>query len=268
MASFFSIFLLTSCGKESPKLTQDEIALNSILSNRSEIIGDACFDDEKGSCQPTKHVFEHVFLPDYPDCDLTVEIMACVIDAGFGVEIIASDYHITNLTSCPELLGDIADLVLNEETPAGQLNEFITKIDYQVFTKLEDHFYARFGKNNDCGQNGGTFVVEYVRTACQSVCLYELIQDDPRGPTGDGDGSRNVKVSGFIKTPCDTDGCCLRHTDICYDPIHNMLVKTTSSNVIGQDPFKPCEGGLNDLPILPTGYKLVSCSPCLVTCDQ
>ena len=67
--------------------------------------------------------------------------------------------------------------------------------------------------------------MEYVRTACQSVCPMNLFKTIPEGQQGMVMDQENVKVSGFIKTPCDTDGCCLRHTDICYDPIHNMLVK-------------------------------------------
>ncbi|MEZ4910167.1 MAG: hypothetical protein R2774_04840 [Saprospiraceae bacterium] len=261
---FFILSLfLSSCADEISK-TQDSASTN--VSSRSGLLGDSCFEEEVGQCDVLAYNFINVEVDGY-DCLLNITVEACVEVSEFATVVTVGDYHITNLSNCPDILIPLSDLILNEETPKGEINQFISDIDNLIFPVLDSLLYLRFGKNNDCYTSAGTFTTEYIRTSCKSICLYELIQDDPRGPTGDEGGARSTPISGFIKSPCDSDGCCIRSTTICFNTETNQIDFNTTVTLQGGGPAKVCDGGSPDIPDIPVGYKIVACSPCIATCE-
>jgi Fe-S cluster assembly iron-binding protein IscA len=248
--------LFLSCAKE--QSTKLETALTPLA-------GESCLKTSittSGCALQSPITFNVTNLPGYPGCSFSVTVEVCLeIDVNGNTYLTVGDYTMGNHT-CQALVDSLSALFL---TPTEiDDNEFISRFDKLMFTRLEDYLFAHFGGNIQCGSFRNV-TITFIRQACTAICFYEytIIKE------GDG-GSRVPMPTNFVRTTCSTEGCCRRETRLCFNPTTNMLDKTTSTttypgNVTAQN---ACSGGEMIPPVIPRGTQLTHCNSCAFSCTN
>ncbi len=211
-------------------------------------------------------------LDEYPGCTFSIKVNYCqAYGPGLVREIFVTNYTILNLAGCPELLDAWAEIILNEESTEGQINEFVNALDLLIYTRLENFFFARFGTDIGCDAPWlGNFIVTFVKATCGSVCTYQIGTTPGPGPGLDPEVEvrGRGKIGILVRANCSSEGCCRRSTHICYDPALDEVVKTTTATVypLATPAPEQCASGVVEHPDVPIGYVLISCTPCTFSC--
>ncbi len=237
-------------------------------SSNSPIFGQTCL--EKTGCSSyNPEIINNVTLPAYPGCVFRVRVFTCVQSiAGIGTEIFVGNYEILDATDCPELWEAWSSLVLDPESQPGEINDFVNTLDQQVYARLEDYLFAKYGNIVGCNSPLGTLVISFIKSTCNTMCSHQY--DTNPYPHDDGDDTFGQvltetrvgsKYGILVRANCDTNGCCQRRTTICYNPVIDKVEKTTTLHPTF---VSTCLGGVVDTP--PSGV-LVNCLPCSFSCN-
>lgn len=265
LATFVAAFVtfgIYSCAKE------EKSSMDKSITSQSDSFGESCL--EATSCSPyLPEIINNVTLPSYPGCVFRVRVSVCVQqDIILGTEIFVSNYELLDATDCPELWEEWSNLVLDPESQAGEINEFVNNLDQQVYARLENYLYAKHGNKVGCGSPLGTLTVSFIKASCSTICSHQYEQNPYPKDGGDGSFDNEVtesrlsdKYGTLVRANCDTNGCCQRRTSICYNPEKDEVEKTTTSH---PTPGATCLGGVVDTP--PAGV-LVNCLPCSFSCN-
>lgn len=259
-----------SCGKE------EKTKIIEPADSQSSGFGQTCL--QASACSPYEPtIINNVTLPAYPGCVFRVEVSICVQQApGIGTEIFVGNYKLLDASNCPALWNEWSNLVLDPLSQPGEINDFINNMDLQVYSRLEDYLYAEHGNIVGCNSPLGTLTISFIKATCNTMCSY-IYLDNPFPDDTGGDyilndvveGRSNSKYGLLARTNCDTEGCCQRRTNICYNPVTNQVEKTTSTYPTSglTPPSVVCAGGAIDEPDLPQGAVLSDCLPCSFRCQ-
>ena len=261
VAIVLAVFFVYSCTKEDGRKVDMPVAPQSF--------GESCLMTTGCNNYETETI-NNVTLPAYPGCVFRMQVSVCKQQlTGVGTEIFVGNYKLLDASECPALWNEWSDLVLDTASMPGEINDFVNKLDLQVYSRLEDYFYAKHGNILGCGSPLGTLVISFIKTTCNTMCahVYEKRKEDfelGEAFNNEVTVSRSLGKYGIlVRTNCDTNGCCQRRTSICYDPVKNEVVKTTTSNATFA---ASCSGGIPDQP--PTGQGVyILCLPCSFSCN-
>lgn len=254
----YSLFLM-SCGKDQ--------TTTATLNLTSPIFGESCFEQAliNAGCSHAPSVTFYIDdLPGYPGCTFPVTVQYCdeYDPITNSHHTIVGDYTIGN-HNC-QLFIDSLDLISNTPTEIDD-NAFVSRFDNLMYQKLEDYLFDHLGHNVGCwGYRNWT--ISFIKQACYAICFYDFrIEQDPK----DGDGSRALKASHFVRTSCSTEGCCRRQAKVCLNPITNNIEKVVEATTYPANvtPQNACSGGSMLPPVIPEGGKLIRCNACGYACE-
>ena len=256
MMGLYALFL-ASCGKE-----QTSASLNPV----TPLACESYFQQATtlaGCPNPPSVTFLVTDVPGYSGCTFPVTVQYCdeYDPSTNSHHTIVGNYTMGN-HNC-QLFMDSLDLISQTPTAIDD-NAFVSRFDNLMYQKLEDYLFDHLGHIVGCS-GYRNWTISFIKQACSAICFYDFrIDQDPKD---DGDGSRSLKVTHFVRTSCSTEGCCRRQAKICKNSAGNLekvVEATTYPNNI--TPQNACSGGSMLPPAIPEGGKLIRCTACGYSC--
>ena len=278
------LFLMPSCSEidNTHDQKQDEIQAQRKVPDNSAAsdFGETCYEHATQGCDTGDPETIPIHgIPDYPDCDFDLIVTYCVQYAGNSTFVTVSDYDWANINQisedCPDFWHDYSDIYLNGTE--GDILEFVHRIDKQIYTRLEDYFFAEFGTGINCNSlQEGTFVLSFIKASCYAVCTYREEPISVGGGLSPLKGNNKAGNRGpdpiyfYVKNICLTDGCCRRETRICFNPDTNTLEKSTTLSEFLLGGGSPLCDENAEIELNPRygNNTLVSCTRCEFSCQE
>ena len=220
-------------------------------------------------CTNHTETFTIYGVPGYPGCSFTMEVEHC--DASSTVVI----KRVELLSYSCQMYADSLDYFANTPSALDDV-EFENRTNALFLSKLEDYFFGLVNPIVQCNY-GSSITVSSVSAQCRSICYYKIKQEKipqdtvivigggDRVKTGENSDLRGPKPISK-STSCNDDGCCVRNTEMCYDPVSGTVVKTTTYLALENSPN--CNGA-SPIPVYDPAYlELVKCTPCQFSCPR
>jgi hypothetical protein len=263
-------FVIYSCTKDVQPYGSNFHNVTQSLSGDSIPQPFGCAFFSGSPCIDRTKTFKVLNVAGYPGCSFTMKVDYCE-----NSNIIIKKVEL--LTYTCQSYADSLDYFANTPNTLDDA-DFENRTNAKFLSKLEDYFFALSGGYIQCEQDPA-FTVSSVSAQCRSICYFNLKQEiiikDTIIIIGDGDGSGELGSGSSIEnrgpksiaksSACSTDGCCLRETKMCYDPVTGQVVKTTTNTALGTP---NCNGASPTPTFDPTLLELVRCTPCQFSCPD
>jgi hypothetical protein len=275
VATITAVFIY-SCAKENSANLQgvkDNVA-NARLDSIPQPFGCAYFSGP--SCVIKNKSFKVLGVPGYPGCSFGIDVEYCEFSSS---QVVIKKVALTGY-SC-QMYADSLAYFANTASTLDDV-DFQNRTNALFLDKLENYFFGYLGGYVQCGLDG-QYTVSSVDAQCKSLCYFKIIQDKvPQdtiiiiggGGGGDGKGGFNgdpeIESRGIkplpVSTACSTDGCCVRSTVMCYDPVTGEVEKTTTYLKLENSPN--CNGAAPTPVYDPKYLELIKCTPCQFSCPK